>query len=102
MVPEENVYDRGQVVRLSTSFTVKSSGLAIDPTVVSVSVKDPAGTLTTRQYLVDAAVIKDSVGNYHYDLSLDAAGRYTYRWFSTGTGQAAKENALRSKVAVAV
>jgi hypothetical protein len=83
-------YDLGDLVRVSGAFT-NSAGTAQDPTVVKASVRTPAGVVTTYTYGVDAGLVKDSTGNYHLDVSAAEIGWYYYRWFSTGTGQAADE-----------
>lgn len=85
-----NTHDYGELVRLTAAFT-DADGSAIDPNAVYVQVKDPAGNITTYQYNVDAEVVKDSVGNYHIDINANQAGIWHYRWYSTGTGQAAEE-----------
>lgn len=85
-----NSYDFGDLVRVSGAFT-NSSGVAQDPTVVKCSIRSPAGVVTTYVYGTDAALVKDSTGNYHADVSAAAIGWYYYRWFSTGTGQASDE-----------
>ncbi len=86
-------YVVGNVVRCSTTFT-NISGTAIDPTTVSFSYKNPAGTTTTLNYPTDAALVKDSTGNYHVDVSADLEGMYYWRFFSTGTGKAAFEGSF--------
>jgi hypothetical protein len=85
-----NAYDKGDVVRCSGAFT-NSAGTAIDPTAVLFTFIDPAGTSTTYTYGVDAALAKDSTGNYHVDVNADAEGIYHWRMYSTGTGKAAAE-----------
>lgn len=93
-------YDIGDLARLSAVFT-DSTGAAIDPTLVKVVYHAPgAASNTTLVYGVDLAVVKDSVGHYHLDLSVTLAGRYDYRWYSTGTGQASEEGGfdVRSQV----
>lgn len=83
-------YDIGDVVRISTAFT--QSSVAIDPTTVSLVVREPDGTTTTYSY-AGATVTKDSTGNYHKDLTISgSAGIYRYRWTSTGTGAASEES----------
>jgi hypothetical protein len=42
-------------------------------------------------YGTDAELAKDSVGNYHVDLTADAAGRWTFRFEGTGSAPAAAE-----------
>ena len=77
-------------MRCSAVFT-NSSGTAIDPTAVLFKVTNPAGTPTTYTYGEDDELVKDSVGNYHVDVDANAAGVWRYRFYSTGTGQAAEE-----------
>lgn len=83
-------YDVGDLVRISSEFTVQSSGAAITPTAVYVDVKTPAGVTTTYQYTVDAEVILSGTGEFYMDVSATEGGRWLYRWYSTGTGQAAE------------
>jgi len=69
-----------------------SSKPLIDPTAVYFLVKVPEGTETVYQYSVDAAVIKDAVGQYHLDLPLTSSGRYYFRAVGTGANSGADEN----------
>ena len=84
------VYDKGDRVRLSAAFT-NLSDVATDPTTVVVKIKDPSGNVATSTYGVDAAVVKDSTGNYHIDLDIDESGIWHHRWTGTGTIVAAGE-----------
>lgn len=87
-------YDTGDLVRVSAAFK-DSTNAAIDPTVVRFKFKRPdTGVVTTYVYGVDGALVKDSAGNYHVDISADAAGEWPYRFESTGTGQAAQEGSF--------
>ena len=88
-------YDIGDLARITAAFTDGTSGAAIDPTAVSLTYKDPAGTLKTLVYGTDNALVKDSTGNYHADINVTLNGTWTYRWFSTGTGQAASEGTFQ-------
>lgn len=83
-------YDNGDLVRCSAAFT-NAAGTAIDPTVIGFKVKNPAGTVTTYVYPSDVQLAKDSVGNYHVDVDANSDGPWSYRFYSTGTGQAAAE-----------
>jgi hypothetical protein len=76
-------YTIGQLVHLTAAFKV--SGVATDPTAVTVTIKDPAGVITTP------ANVKDSVGNYHYDLGVTLAGTYWYTFSGTGACQASSQ-----------
>lgn len=84
-----NVYQRGDLPRIASVFR-NSGGAATDPTGVSFKYAKPSGTVTTLVYPTDAALVKDSTGNYHVDLSLTEAGEWYYRWEATGAVQAAE------------
>lgn len=81
-------YQKGDLVRVTGTFT-NSAGTAIDPAAVFFAYTNSAGSTTTLQYGVDGAVVKSSTGVYYVDVSASSAGRWYWRWYSTGTGQAA-------------
>lgn len=97
-----NTYDLGDLVRVSAAFTDVALGGAIDPDVVKLTIKEPDATVTTYVYGTDAELIKDSIGNYHADIDADQSGTWYYRWWSTGSGQAAAEKRFDVRVAYAV
>ena len=78
----------GDVARLSVSI-LDVAGVPSDPTSLSLVVQSPGGTTTYTD-----AIVKDSVGNYHFDLPLDYAGSYGYRWQSVGTNRGAIEGGV--------
>jgi len=84
-----NTYDLGDLPRITGTFT-NAAGVVLDPTAVFCTYRSPAGVLTTLTYGVDAALVKDSTGVYHVDISATLAGVWQYRFYSTGTGQAAE------------
>jgi hypothetical protein len=86
-----NAYTVGSVVRLTGTFT-NSSGTPVDPTMVGVKVKNPAGTTATKLYGTDVEVTRSAAGVYYLDQDVDTAGDWYYRWYSTGTGKAADED----------
>jgi len=85
-----NSYNKGNIIRVSGNFK-DSVGVNVDPAIVNFKFKKPDQTITTYVYLTDSQLIKDSVGNYHVDLSIDLEGEWRYRFESTGVGQAAGE-----------
>lgn len=84
-----NVYDVGDVVRVTCTFAVSS--VATDPTTVTLSVKAPSGTVTSYTY-AGGTVSKSGTGVYYKDLTINASGTWTYRWVGTGTAATAEEN----------
>lgn len=81
-------YDVGDKVRLSAAFTDENE-VATDPTTVTVRYRKPDESTVVKVHVTDAEVVKDSTGNYHIDISVDAAGKWFYRWEGTGTLEAA-------------
>jgi hypothetical protein len=81
------IYQVGDGVRLQATFS-SLDGVPTDPTTVSVKVTDPGGTTTTYTY-AGGDITKAATGIFRYTLSITLAGRYAYKWFGTGTVQAA-------------
>lgn len=82
-----SIYQVGDSVTLQATFT-SLAGVNTDPTTVSLKVKDPGGTTTTYTY-AGLEITKAATGVFQYVLSITTAGRYWYKWFGTGTVQAA-------------
>lgn len=87
-----NTYDIGDLARMSAAFTLVSNGTAANPTAVTCKVRKPDGSTVTLVYGTDAALIKDSTGNYHADIATDQFGRWYYRFEGTGAVIAAGDN----------
>ncbi len=92
-----NEYQVGDLVRCSTLFT-NADDVATDPDNVFMQYRDPAGNITSLEYGVDAAVVRDSAGAYHADVDVDEAGDWWYRFYGVkddGTFQGANETPFR-------
>lgn len=78
-----NTYDPGDSVNCSSNFQ-NSSAVDADPTTVKGMFRNPAGTWTTYTYGVDAQLIKDNTGDYHFIVyipnSAAAKGEWAYRF----------------------
>lgn len=83
-------YQVGDLVRATGTFT-NAAGTATNPDAVLCEYRDPSGNLTDFEYGVDAELVRDSTGVYYVDIDADEAGWWHYRFWSTGTGQAAAE-----------
>ena len=72
---------------------VTSAGTATDPATVKFAYQAAAiGTTTTLTYGTDVALVKKSTGTFYVDIDTgETAGEYDWRWFTTGTGQAAEQ-----------
>lgn len=86
-----NQYDVGDLVRVTGIFK-DAAGVAFDPTTVAFKFKKPDRTITTYIYGTDAQLVKVATGNYRVDIDASVKGKYQYRWYSTGNGQAAEES----------
>jgi hypothetical protein len=84
----------GNASRVQTRFRNAITGAPVDPTTLTLKIKDPALVETTYVYGVGPQIIKESVGVYYYDLPLIATGTWRYRWEGTGTNMAASEGSL--------
>jgi hypothetical protein len=84
-----NWYDVGDRVRLYTSTPFQdAAGAAFDPDVVTVLVKDPAGTVTSYVYDTDPEVVRLDTGEYELEIDAESAGQYSYRFQGETDGDA--------------
>lgn len=58
-----------------------------DPATIKFTYRSPLGVETTYTYGTDAALVKDSTGDYHVDVVPDIGGRWRYRWLTSGTNK---------------
>ena len=82
-----NVYTQGELVRIAASFANGAS--PIDPANVFVNLRYPSGASAT---VSGSTITNASAGYYYTDIDASSPGRWHYRWYSTGCGQAAKSN----------
>ena len=86
-----STYELGNVLRVTGTFR-NLAGTAVDPTVVKFRYRAPGQDAVTLTYPDNAALVKAGTGIYYYDIDLSAAGTWFYKFFSTGTNQAANES----------
>ena len=91
-----SLYLEGTVLRCTGEFFDPLNGdIPLDPTSPRFSVRPPSGTIVTYTYPTDAALVRDSVGVYHFDLALTSPGVWRYAFWSPGpTGQGREEVAI--------
>jgi hypothetical protein len=97
-----NIHDLGDVIRVSAAFINGGTDDPIDPDVVKLSIRTPAGVVTTHTYGIGGTIVKEAVGQYFAHIDANQAGFWFYRWWSTGLGQAARENEFKVRGAQAV
>lgn len=86
-----NEYEKDQLVRVSAAYTTQA-GSGQDPDNVFLDITDPDGVVTTYEYLVDAEIVRSSLGAFYADISVGTSGAWRYKWYSTGSGQASERH----------
>lgn len=86
-----NDYDIGDQARLTGVFRASSNDALVDPTEVTIKVRNPHDN--EQSY----TPVRDSLGVYHYDLPLTVGGDWYYRFVGTGAVLAAGEGKLSVK-----
>ena len=87
-----NTYQAGNVVNMIVQFTTAASpSIPADPTTIKLRVLDPNGVET--DYI--SGLIKNSIGNYSYQLEVFTAGIYNYRFEGLGAVIAAAESSFQ-------
>lgn len=66
----------GTAVQLTAEFY--DDGVLVDPTTVTLRVRNPQGTRSTP------LTVRDSTGKFHCDIQLNTAGQWWYRFEATG------------------
>ncbi|HEX5082339.1 MAG TPA: hypothetical protein VFY40_09845 [Blastocatellia bacterium] len=77
-----NTYERGQTVTLRIVWK-DAAGALVDPSALTVQIKDPLGVATQFTFGTDEELIRDSQGNYHIDRDPSLQGRYNAKWQGT-------------------
>lgn len=65
-------------------FQIRDDHVLTDPTTLTFKFEKPDGVETTYIYGTDAELVRDSVGKFHVELTLDQAGTWIWRQESTG------------------
>lgn len=86
--PMDEDPEEGSLVAIDVSITDEETGVPVDPTELRFVVEDPDGTEA------EPDIVHDAVGAYHVDVVLSAPGRWRWRWWSAGVGQASKSGRI--------
>jgi uncharacterized phiE125 gp8 family phage protein len=78
-----DVYLLGDTVRLSTTVT-DAAGAPADPTSLTLTYTDTAGTAVVKHWPSPAEITRDSVGVFRFDVTGLTAGHYRYTWTASG------------------
>ena len=72
-------------MRLTMAFE-DADGNDVDPTTVTFKTMSPSWVETSYVYGTDDELLRASEGHYTADIVPDEAGRWHFRWVTTGTG----------------
>jgi hypothetical protein len=87
---------RGSKPRLKITLTDPVTKAFVDPTGLSLLIKDPQRGETTYTYLSGATIVRSSLGEYYADIDMSSMnGDWLCRWEASGTGQGAAEVTIR-------
>lgn len=84
------MFDLGDQVRVSVTFTTTTGGTRIAPTTVTLKIKDPENIIS--QFTFPNGVNSDELGVYYRDFQVTKSGRYYYRWEGSGGNPSATES----------
>lgn len=73
----------GSTIRIFGTLLVND--VPTDPTSLRIEIEDPTGTITNYEYGTDPEVVRDSVGQFHFDLQLTQYGTWLFRWYSNSS-----------------
>lgn len=85
----KTIFNTGATVRVKVTFEDPDTLAAVDPLDVSIKVRAPGGTVTTKVYGTDPEVIKELTGKYLYRLTLAEEGTYRWKWIGVAVNETA-------------
>lgn len=85
------VYDVGDAPYIVGTFT-NSGGTLIDPSTVTLYLKQPSGSVGTYTYGAGGSVTRIGTGTYSYTGTATEAGYWNIRWVGAGTALAALQD----------
>lgn len=83
------VCDIGDIAYIQNIFA-NSSGVAVDPTTVTLYLADPSGSVGTYTYAA-GNIIKLATGTYYYNGTITQSGYWNARWEGAGAAVAASQ-----------
>lgn len=88
------LFDIGDRVRFD-AVTRNIAGSLVDPTTLTVSVKDGSGTVSAKSWPADPEVVRSSTGTFYRDVDMTAAGYCVILAQAKGAAVAAEELWIR-------
>jgi hypothetical protein len=87
-------YTEGDRARFWVEFKDAVTCVLEDPTGVEFLLEDPRGVVVRYIYMTDVQLVKDSLGKYHVDHTLNQGTFWEWRWEATGTLIAATQGRI--------
>lgn len=84
-VISDPIIDRGDSRTLEVAITADDA--AVDPSALTLTIRTPAGVVTTYTYGIDVGLVREALGAYGYEMTFTQAGAYVYEWRSTNPTQ---------------
>jgi hypothetical protein len=82
-------YDLFDLVRITGTFVSTDLSTLADASAITLYVRSPAGSVASYPYLAGgASVVRDGVGRYWREITVDMDGDWSYFWRATGGVQA--------------
>lgn len=82
------MYYTDQVIRVTCTFAT-STGTPSDPTNITAKIEEPDGTLTTYVYAIDDELVREDIGVYYIEHTIEQAGTHRVKFIGTGSVVAA-------------
>ena len=96
---EVDRYDVGDLVRVVASYVGTDGVTPANPSMVTVQVMNPLGSVATARFGVSSVVQVGSAA-YAHDFTITNPGSWFYRWEGTGNVQAAEVWSLLGEASV--
>jgi hypothetical protein len=84
----------GMAARIDVAIADGITSAPLDPPVLRLKVKSPAGTITTTTYPGSTDIVRDAAGSYHANVALTEAGYWFWRWETDAPNIGADDGAL--------
>jgi hypothetical protein len=82
----------GETVRLTTASVV--AGVPADLNPLTLTITSPSNVSTTYTYGSSVELVRDGVGQYHFDLLINALGVWAFEWHGGGAPEAIDEGTV--------
>jgi hypothetical protein len=88
-----SLYEIDTTIELLGIFINSLTGVYADPTSITLFILDPSG-VQTSQIWPGGAIVRDSLGHFHFIMTPAKSGNWTYKWQGFGTAQATSQDTI--------